>query len=282
MPARCPGCRTKLVERGPFTICPNRFACPSQLKRMLTYVASRGAFDIPGIGERTASALVDRGLVRQLPDLFRLQAKEFLKLDGFAEPSARKLEQAIRAHARAPLHRLVLALGVPGVGPATARSLSEHFTTLEALRSATAGRLRRVPGIGNVAATEIEAFFADRRNRRVIDGLLAVGVRVERTRRSGGGGRRGLAGQRFAFSGALGSFTRGRAAELVESLGGRVTDGVSRDVDFLVVGESPGEKLEQARRRGIRTLSEAAFLRLLRRHGAELSDGRRGGASATR
>jgi DNA ligase (NAD+) len=278
MPSRCPGCRTKLAARGPFTICPNRFGCPAQLKRTLTWVASRGAFDIPGIGERTASALVDLGLVRQLPDLFELEAERLLELPGFAGPSARKLERAIRTHARIALHRFVLALGVPGVGPATARLLADHFSSLEALRQATAGQLRRVPGIGNVAAGQIEDFFADRRNRKVIDGLLAAGVRVEPARP--GGGRRGLAGRQFVFSGALGSLTRARAADLVEFLGGRVSDHVSRDVDYLVVGESPGGKVERARSRGVRTLDEAAFLRMLRRHGADLSGDRRGAASA--
>lgn len=262
MPARCPACGSRCVERGPFTVCPNRFGCPSQLKRAIVHFASEQGLDIPGLGESTAAALVDRGLVRSLPDVLRLDARALLQLEGFAARSAAKLAAAIAEHRTTDLHRLLVAVGIPGVGTATARDLAEHFGTLDAFRAATPEALEGVAGIGARSAGEIADFLRDVRNRRMLDALVGAGLRVRAAR---SGARAGaLAGRSFVFTGALPTLTRAEAGRLVEERGGRVSASVSARTSCVVAGEAAGEKLDRARRLGIPVVDERQFLRMVR------------------
>jgi DNA ligase (NAD+) len=263
MPDRCPACKTKLINRGPFIVCPNRFGCPAQLKRSLVHFASEGALDISGIGEETANALVDHDLVSALPDLLTLTSADLLELEGFADRSAEKLAEEIRSRRTLELHRLLYALGIPGVGASLARDLAETFGTLSAVRHAGNSALMRVSGLGNARAAGIRAFFSDRRNARTIDALLRHGLRVVGERRGNGA----LAGQHIVFTGTLPGLTRPSATRLVESLGARVADSVSRETSLVVAGDSPGEKLDAARRLGVRTIGNREFLALLKRSG---------------
>jgi DNA ligase (NAD+) len=264
IPARCPACGTRVVRDGPMTYCPNRFGCPAQLKRSLQHFASEGALNVQGIGEETANALVDHELVHALPDLFRLTPRDLEQLEGFADKSARKLVDEIAAARKLNLHRFLYALGIPGIGSTVARDLAEQFGTLAALRKASIADLTKTPGLGATRAADVHAFFRDPRSRRVIDGLLKAGVEVTGEQRLRGP----LSGKRVVFTGALSSFTRPEAGKLVESIGGRVGESVGPNIDFVVVGASPGEKLDDARRYGVREMSERDFLALLRRSGA--------------
>jgi DNA ligase (NAD+) len=264
MPARCPACGTRVVREGPLTRCPNRFGCPAQLKRSLQHFASEGALDVEGIGEETADALVDHELIRVLPDLFRLTTDDLRKLEGFAEKSARKLVDQIAAARTLELHRFLYALGIPGIGSTVARDFADRFGTLGALRRASRATLAATPRLGEKRAAAVHAFFHDRHTRRVIDGLLAAGVRVTgETKRRGA-----LSGKRFVFTGALASLTRPAAKRLVEAAAGRVASSVGPSVDFVVVGDSPGEKLDEARKHGVRRMSERQFLAMMKRAGA--------------
>ena len=143
MPSKCPACGSRVVERGPYTICPNRFACPAQLKGRLKHFASKRALDIEGLGEETVSALVDRKLVCDLADLFRLKKDDLLQLEGFAERSAAKLVDAIQKSRRVELGRFLYALGIPEVGAAVARDLAQHFRNLESLTKANREELQK-------------------------------------------------------------------------------------------------------------------------------------------
>ncbi len=263
MPARCPACRTPVVREGPMTRCPNRFGCPAQLKRSLQHFASEGALDVQGIGEETANALVDQGLVTALPDLFKLTTGDLRKVEGFAEKSAKKLVAEIAAARKLELHRFLYALGIPGIGSTVARDLAEQFGTLDALRRAGREELAATPRLGEKRAADVYAFFRDARSKRVIDGLLAAGVEVTGERRERGP----LSGKRIVFTGGMGALTRPEAKRLVESLGGRTSESMGPTIDFVVVGESPGEKLDEARKYGIREMTEREFLALLRRAG---------------
>jgi DNA ligase (NAD+) len=263
MPVRCPACGTRVVRDGPMTRCPNQFGCPAQLKRSLQHFASEGALDVQGIGEETANALVDQGLVRELPDLFTLGPAALRQLEGFAEKSATKLVNEIAAARKLELHRFLYALGIPGIGGTVARDLAEQFGTLSALRRASREELLKTPRLGAKRAADVHEFFRDPRSRRVIDGLLAAGVEVTGERRARGP----LSGKRIVFTGGMGALTRPEAKKLVESLGGRTSESVGPTVDFVVVGESPGEKLDEARKLGIREMTEKEFLALLRRAG---------------
>ncbi len=261
MPGRCPACGARVASEGPMTRCPNRFGCPAQLKRLLQHFASEGALDVQGIGEETANALVDRGLVRALSDIFRLTVEDLTRLEGFAEKSARKLVDEIAAARALELHRFLYALGIPGVGSTVARDLAERFGTLDALRTASRDALATTPGLGEKRAGDVHAFFRDRQTKRVVDELLKAGVAVKGERPQRGP----LSGKRLVFTGALASVTRAEAKQRVEALGGRVGESVGPAIDFVVVGENPGEKLDDARRYGVREMSEKEFLALLRR-----------------
>jgi DNA ligase (NAD+) len=261
MPSKCPACGSRVVERGPYTICPNRFACPAQLKGRLKHFASKKALDIDGLGEETVSALVDRKLVRDLADLFRLKKDDILRLDGFAERSAAKLVDAIQNSRRIELGRFLYALGIPEVGAAVARDLAQYFRNLESLRKANREELQKVSGIGPTMSDAICEFFRDKRNQRAIDALLEAGLEIIGTKTER---HQPLKGKTFVFTGSLDRFSRSEAEKLVESLGGRATSSVSQQTDYVVVGSEPGSKLDQAKAKGVTTLSEEQFLELLR------------------
>jgi DNA ligase (NAD+) len=265
MPTRCPACGARLEERGPRTLCPNRFGCPGQLRAALVHFASRPALDIEGVGPETADALIDAGLVRALPDLFRLDVTALRSLPRFGERSARKLLAAIDRGRRVELRRLLIGLGIPGVGATAARKLAERFRTLPALRRASRAQLDAVPGLGRATAAAVNAFLAEPRTRRLIDRLLAAGVEVTGAARRSGP----WADRRFLFTGRLERLTRVGAEALVEALGGEMAGSVGSATD-VVVGEAPGAKAEQARGRGIRMLDEGAFLRRARRVGGKV------------
>jgi DNA ligase (NAD+) len=263
MPTRCPVCRTPTVREGPIDRCPNGLACPAQLKRAIAHFGSRDALDIRGLGKETVEQLVDAGLVKSVADLFRLREEDLLRLERFAEVSAGNLVRAIEKAKRTELWRFLYALGIPSVGTQTARDLADHFGSLDAIMNADEEALQEVEGIGPNVAREIARFFRQPQNRRVIQECLKLGVRPAepgRTRATGP-----LAGKTVVFTGALDSMTRSEAEALVRELGGRTADSVTRKTDLVVVGHDPGSKYDRARELGVRTLSEAEFLRLVGR-----------------
>jgi DNA ligase (NAD+) len=267
LPSRCPSCETELVERGPFTVCPNSFECPAQLAGRIQHFASRHALDIEGLGEETAHQLVAEGLVRQLPDLFDLAPEHLTPLEGFAAKSAENLVSGIRLASTVALPRFLYGLGVPEVGVTVARDLARHFGTLTALREATVETLVTVHGVGAKMADQIVGFFGEPRNREILDRLLAK-VTVEES--APAVQHTGLAGQKFVFTGGLDRVSRTEAQELVESLGARVTSSVSKATSYVVHGEDPGSKLDKARALGVPVLTEEEFLALLRSKGAKV------------
>lgn len=268
MPNRCPSCGTRLVERGPFTLCPNSLECPAQLAGRLVHFASREALDIQGLGDETAKLLVEKGLVGQLPDLFELAAAPLMELEGFADRSATNLVSAIRRSANTELHRFLYALGIPEVGAAVARDLARHFRSFERIRRASRSELEAVPGVGPKMAEQIEGFFRDDRNQTILDELLDGKVTLIEAKETAG--RAALEGVKVVFTGGLDRLNRREAQELVESLGGRVTSSVSKETDYVVAGTDPGSKLERAQELGVRTMTEDEFLAFLRSKGVDV------------
>ena len=261
MPAQCPACGTPVAERGPFTACPNRFGCPAQLVGQIGHFASRNALDIAGLGGETARLLTERGLVRQLADLFTLKPEALTELPGFAEKSAANLVAAID-RCRAPeLHRFLYGLGIPEVGATVARDLAMHFRSLDALRSADVEQLAGVPGVGPVMSEAIVGFFAHAPNRRAIDAILKRGVApLVRDEPAG----TALTGKKFVFTGGMATLGRAQAKQMVEDAGGRVVGSVSKETDYVVIGDDPGSKYEKAVELEIPTLDEAGFIALLK------------------
>ncbi len=263
-PTRCPACGgpARRPEGEAYWRC-DASGCAAQLKERLRHFGSRRAMDIEHLGDAVIEQLVARGRVRDFADLYRLTVPDVRRLEGFAERSARNLVEAIAASRGRGLARLMNGLGIPGVGAHVARLLAEHFGRLDRLAKAPADEINAVRGIGPVIARSVARFFADRGNRRVIERLAAAGVST--VARPTAVRRGPLAGETFVLTGALEGLTRDAATELIARAGGRVSESVSRETDFLVVGAEPGEKLAEARRLGVRELDERAFAAMVGR-----------------
>jgi DNA ligase (NAD+) len=268
MPESCPSCGTTLIERGPFTLCPNSFECAAQLAGRLIHLGSRNALDIEGLGEETARLLIEQKLVEHLPDLFDLRPEQLVELDGFAQKSAENLVAGIEVASHAELHRFLFGLGIPEVGVTVARSIARHFRSVEALRQASEDELQEVDGVGPKMAEQIVGFFDEPRNNKILDELLAGRVEILEPEEEIEAGN--LAGLKFVLTGGLDRFSRGEAQELLESLGAKVSSAVSARTDYVVTGADPGSKYEKARKLGVTTLDEQGFLELLAAKGVDV------------
>ncbi len=261
-PDRCPVCghAAARLPGEAYWRCLNT-ACPAQLKARLRHFGSRRAMDIEHLGEAVVEQLVDRKRVKDFADLYTLTVDEVADLERFAEKSAENLVAAIQASKTRGLAHLLNALGILMVGERVASLLANQFGTMERLLAASEAELNEIRGIGDELAQSIRRFFDDETNREVIRRLAEAdvemtqsGVEAERPQP--------LAGQTFVVTGELSSLTREAARELIERLGGRVTSSVSKKTSYVVVGEAPGGKADDARRLGVEILDEGAFLRL--------------------
>ena len=265
MPTHCPACDTPVQEDGPFSYCPNQFGCMAQLKRGLTHFGSRAGLDIEGLGEETATLLVDRGLVKELADLFKLTAADIEPLDGFAEKSAANLAQAIDDKKTVGLARFLYGLGIPEVGATVAATLAAQFLSFDNIQGATVEQLEAVDGIGPIMSEQIRAFLDDKRNRERIAAVLGHMNALLPPEQAGG---KGLSGMKFVFTGGLERFSRSDAKRLIEDHGGRVVGSVSGETTYVVVGADPGSKLQKGRDLGVEILSEEDFVSVLQSAGA--------------
>ncbi len=261
MPRTCPVCGARVDRVGAYHLCTNGLTCPAQLQGHIEHFVSRGAMDIVGLGGKTVRQLMDAGLVEDLADLYRLTPIDLAGLEGFAEKSIENLMKAIEASKRPRLDRFLFALGVEHVGGTVARLLADHFGALEPILEASEETLQEIHGIGPEVAESVHRFFANARNRRVLERLHQAGVRpvVERKPR----GPRPLAGETVVFTGALEQMTRAEAAKKAEDAGARVASSIGKKVTLVVAGPEAGSKLDEARKLGVRVIDEAAFLRRL-------------------
>ncbi|MBL9094832.1 MAG: NAD-dependent DNA ligase LigA [Planctomycetaceae bacterium] len=262
-PNRCPACGERIArdEGGVYVRCTNR-TCPGRLKEHLRYFAHRQAMNIEGLGPALVDQLVDRGLVRSLPDLYRLTVDRLTELEHCGRTSAQKLLDEIAASKDRELVRLLTGLGIRHVGVRHARLLADEFGTIDALTRAPEERIAGVPGVGAVVAHSVYRYFRSATGRKTVRELRALGVsmsaRHPTKRRSGK-----LAGKTVVITGTLANMTREQAEEAVSRGGGKPTSSVSRATDLVVVGKKPGSKFDKARKLGIRTLTDKQFVQIV-------------------
>jgi DNA ligase (NAD+) len=260
MPDRCPACGTA-VERPPdeaMRFCPN-VSCPGRVLEGIVHFASRDAMDIRGLGYERVRQLLDNGLIRNVADLYELTADRLITLERFAEQSADQLVAAIAASRARPLSSLLFGLGIRHVGKTVAVLLARRFGTMKALRAASEEEINAVPGIGPTIATAVAAFFAEQRNKDLLQRLERSGLTLSEPRAHAAGGA--LDGRTYVLTGSLPTLSRAQATDLVEGAGGRVAGSVSKKTDAVVAGEDAGSKLEKARSLGVEVIDEAELLR---------------------
>ena len=260
----CPECQAEVVklEGEAMYYCSNA-ACPAQVKERIEHFASRGAMDIRGIGESLSSVLFERGLVKDIADLYDLEDKrgQLLKLEGMREKSADNLLKAIEESKDRPLSRIIFALGIRHVGRETAEFLAKHFSSIDRLAEAAREGLLTVPSIGPKIADSILAFFRQEENKGIIQRLKDTGVSLEEEK--AGLERLPLAGQEFVITGRLDASSRTEAEARIKALGGTAKSDITSKTTYLVAGAEPGSKLARARALGIKQLTEEEFLELL-------------------
>jgi DNA ligase (NAD+) len=263
MPKRCPLCGTEIVkpEGEAMHRCPND-DCPSRgLESLINWV--QAAADIEGVGEQSVRRFWDLGIVRSLPDLYRLTKEQLVELDGYAEISASNAIASIQASKSIPFSRVLFGLNIPDVGWVTAQNLARHFENVDRLLEADGAAIEEVDGIGPDRAESIAGWFADDKNRALVAELRDLGLRFEigeEDRPKEGP----LTGRTFVITGTLERWSREQAAAALEAAGAKVTNSVSSKTTALIVGEEPGaSKLTKAQREGIELLAEEEFERLL-------------------
>jgi DNA ligase (NAD+) len=273
MPDACPVCKEPLLAREGEAVrrCDN-LACPAQTWGRIVHFAGRGAMDIEHLGEVTARALLEQGLVKDVGDIFFLDAAALGRLPNFKDKSITNLLAAIDGARSRPLDKLLAGLGIRHVGQSAAIALASHFGSLDEIAAATAEQLAAVEGLGTVIAESVREYFARDATSALLDKLRRGGVRFDVVKKKGDGALRGMT---FVITGTLSAMSREKAEAALEAQGGKITSSVSKKTSYVIVGADPGTKLAKAEKVGAPILDEAGFLALLERGpgGAETADG---------
>lgn len=261
MPEKCPECGGHVVrtEGEADHRCVNS-NCPAKLRESILHFASRRVMNIDGMGEALVTQLTDRGLVKNVADIYRVTQDDLLKLERIGQKSAENVLREIEASKKLPLERVIFGLGVRFVGERTAQFLAEHFGSLDALMAAGAEELEEVNEVGPRIAESIVEFFAEPRNRELVEQLRQAGLTLAGEKKQRG---TQLAGKTFVLTGTLARLTRDEAKKLIEDAGGRVSGSVSKKTDYVVAGEEAGSKLDKAKELGVAVIGEAELEKLV-------------------
>jgi len=263
IPKTCPSCHGKIQKENEEDVayrCLNP-SCPKQLERLLVHFASRTAMDIEGLGESAVNQLLERGLIQDLADIYYLTKEQLLELEFFADKKADNLLKGIIQSKSKPLSKFVYGLGIANIGIKAAVNLAGHFGSLDAIIKACAEELQAIDEMGPVMAESVIEYFKQSQVKKLLRKFKDAGLNLSEPKRQLTGNR--LEGKKFLFTGELTGLTREEAGQKVEELGGKVISAVSQNLDFLVVGESPGSKLVKARQLGIKILNQMEFEALL-------------------
>ncbi len=266
MPGECPVCRSDVIRDGAYYRCTGGLSCRAQLLGSIIHYGSKGAMDIEGLGARTVNLFLKKGIIKDsLADCYDIRKEDLIDLEGFGEKSADNLLEAIEASKKRTLHRFIYALGIPLVGEHVARVLVDSFGGLTALMEADREALESIHEIGPEVADSVSGFFTSKSGKEMIERLLDAGVRPVVEKKDRGA----LTGLRFVFTGSLERYKRNEIKRFMEKQGAAVSSTVSAATDYLVAGEDPGSKLEQAGRKGVKVLSQEEFYELLKQKGID-------------
>jgi DNA ligase (NAD+) len=248
-----------VLAEGKYWRCPNLYACRPQVVGRTLQLAGRAGFEIDRLGEKMIEQLIEHGHLSSPADLFHLDRERLVELERWGEKTVANLFKQIEERKRIPLERFLVALSIPEVGPATARLLADHFTSIEALSVASEEDLLSIGGIGPEMAGGIRAWFEVAENRALIERLQAGGVEIlaPSSRASASGP---LAGKTLVFTGTLSSIGRAEAKHMAESAGAKVSSSISSKTDFLVVGADAGSKAKKAAELGVELMTESEFI----------------------
>jgi len=261
MPDQCPVCGTKVVQtEGEVDYRCVNANCPAKLRETILHFASRGVMNIDGMGDALVNQLTERGLVKNVADIYKLTKADLLSLERMGDKSAQNILNEIENSKKLPLERVIYGLGIRMVGERTAQFLAEHFGAMEALEQAGVEELQNVNEVGPRIAESIVEFFGIAANRKLVERLRQAGLTL-----SGQKKQRGtkLAGKTFVLTGTLVHFTRDEAKKMIEDAGGKVTGSVSKKTDYVVAGADAGSKLDKAKDLGVEVIDEKEMQQLL-------------------
>jgi DNA ligase (NAD+) len=261
MPERCPVCGGHVVraEGEADHRCVNQ-KCPAKLRESILHFASRGVMNIDGMGDALVTQLTDRGVVKDVADLYQLTKEDLLKLERMGEKSAENVLREIGNSKKLPLEKVIYGLGIRFVGERTAQFLAEHFGEMSAIEAAGEEELQQVEEVGPRIAKSIVEFFAEPKNRELVEELRAAGLTMKGKKKERG---TKLAGKTFVLTGTLPNLTRDQTKKMIEDAGGKVTGSVSKKTDYVVAGADAGSKLEKARELGVEVVDEEGMKSLL-------------------
>jgi DNA ligase (NAD+) len=262
---RCPVCGSAIVrEEGEVDWrCSGGISCPAQRKQALLHFAQRRALDIEGLGDKLVDQLVDGGVIRALPDLYKLGVASLAQLDRMADKSAANLVAALDKSKRTTLARFLYGLGIRHVGETTAKDLARHFGALDRLMDARLAQLLEVPDVGPTVAQSVRTFFDQPHNREVVEQLRAAGLTWDEHDGVAEAVPKALSGKTFVLTGTMPTLGREEAKAMIEAQGGKVAGSVSKKTHYVVAGEAAGSKLDKAQELGVPVIDEAALRNLL-------------------
>jgi DNA ligase (NAD+) len=262
MPEKCPVCGGHVVraEGEADHRCVNQ-KCPAKLRETILHFASRGVMNIDGMGDALVNQLTDRKMVKDVADLYKLTKDKLLSLERMGDKSAENVLREIENSKKLPLERVIYGLGIRFVGERTAQFLAEHFGTMEAIEKASEEELQQVEEVGPRIAKSIVEFFAEPKNRELVEELRAAGLSMRGKKKERG---TKLAGKTFVLTGTLATYTRDEAKKMIEDAGGKVAGSVSKKTDFVVAGADAGSKLDKAKELGVSVIDEEVMKQLLR------------------
>ena len=261
LPKICPVCSSKLILKGPLLFCPNHFDCPAQVIDRLVHFASREAMNIEGLSEKTIQAFYDNFDVHELGDLYKITKEQLLTLENFKDKKASNVLSSLEKSKNVDLAKFIFSLGIEEVGIKTAKDLVKHFKTFENLEKADINELLQVQDIGEVIANNIYQFFKDKNNLKEIEDLFKQGIKIKENLENLTDLR--FEGKTFVLTGAL-SRPRKEIEEIIEKHGGKCSSSVSKNTDYVLVGEDAGSKLDKAKQLNLTIISEQDFNKMIK------------------